>query len=86
VSGSASELKPIVQEETKFPEGSRIIPISPTSKYVVQAPEGTDGNRLNELAEFLADWWDSDLPFVVITSEIVLVKVGEMDLLMDAIG
>lgn len=90
MSGSASELEPIVQEETKFPKGSRVIPINPASKYIlvipVEAlPEDDEAltKKMEDFAEVLDDWWRYGPPFIVMTDEIRLVKVGEVDLLLD---
>lgn len=90
MSGSASGLEPIVQEETKFPQGSRVIPINPASKYIliipVEAlPEDDDEltYRMEKFADVLDMWWQGGNPFFIMTDEIRLVKVGEVDLLLD---
>ena len=71
----------MAQEETKFPEGSRIVPINPAAKYVILLPKDTVIARINELAEFLANWWYDENPFLVMTDEIVLVDVSKADVI-----
>lgn len=79
MSGTSSELNPMPQEEPKFPEGSRIIPINPASKYVVLVPQDTPVGKLDELANFLTAWWHDENPFLLMTDEIVLVDVTRAD-------
>lgn len=71
----------MVQEEAKFPEGSRIIPINPASKYVVLVPQDTSPGKLDELAVFLTAWWQDDNPFLLMTDEITLVDVTRADVI-----
>lgn len=80
----------IVQEETRFPEGSRVVPINPAAKYILVVPldalpkdEGEASERLKELADILDMWWNDGGPFFVMTNEITLVKIGEVDLLLE---
>ena len=71
----------MAQEEIKFPEGSRIIPINPAAKYVVMVPKDTHPETINALADFLADWWDDANPFLIMTDEVVLVDVSKADVI-----
>ena len=71
----------MAQEEVKFPEGSRVIPIHPLSKYVVILPKDTSEERIEMAADFLDSWWDSGNPFLIMTDEIVLVNVGKADII-----
>ena len=71
----------MAQEETKFPEGSRIVPINPAAKYVVLVPKGTDPETIDALADFLADWWHDANPFLIMTDEVVLVDVSKADVI-----
>lgn len=81
MSGTSSELNPMPQEETKFPEGSRIVPINPASKYVILLPQETSKERIDYFAEVLSGWWSDDNPFFIMTDEIILVDVGRADVI-----
>jgi hypothetical protein len=83
MSGSASEL-------TQFPEDTQIIPIHPLAKYVIMVPrdllpEDDKGfeDRMHEMAINITEWWNSSNPFMILTDEMTLAKIGEVDLLLE---
>ncbi len=83
MSGSATEL-------VQFPEGTEIIPIHPLAKYAVVVPrsilpddEEEFAEHMNVMAINITDWWNGPNPFIVMTDEMTLVKIGEVDILDD---
>ena len=84
MSESSSELNLMPQEETKFPEGSRIVPINPASKYIMLVPQGTSEEKMDHFAKVISEWWSSDNPFFIMTDEIVLVDISKADVITDS--
>jgi hypothetical protein len=83
MSGSASELG-------QFPEGTQIIPIHPLAKYAIMVPRSIlpeddkeFENVMAEMSVFITEWWEGSNPFMILTDEMTLVKVGVVDLLLD---
>lgn len=71
----------MAQEEVKFPEGSRIMPINPASKYVILLPKEVNPEYIDLLAEYLTNWWHDENPFLIMTDEIILVDVSKADVI-----
>ncbi|KKL88074.1 hypothetical protein LCGC14_1928340 [marine sediment metagenome] len=81
-----SESASVVQ----FPEGTQIIPIHPLAKYVVSVPRAMlpeddeeFADHMRTMAINLTEWWNDDNPFMIITDEMTLVKIGEVDILLE---
>ena len=56
-----------------------VINIAPGSKYVLQFDHKLNDEERGAITKSLADWWKSNMPFLLIGSNIKLVKVDEED-------
>jgi len=56
-----------------------LVKIAPGSKFVLQFDHKMSDEERGAITKSLADWWKSNMPFLLIGSNIKLVKVDEED-------